>query len=78
MKLLSITIGLIVTVIGSTSFVSNASAEADSLPEWIKNVAGFWAEGQTTDTDFVNAIEFLIDEGIIEVSYSQNLVGRRA
>jgi len=42
-KLLIITIGLIVTVIGSTSFVSNVSAEVDSLPEWVKNVAGFWA-----------------------------------
>ena len=73
-KLLIIIIGLIVAVIGSTSFVSNVSAEVDSLPEWVKNVAGFWAEGQTTDADFVNAIEFLIEDGIIKVSGSQNLV----
>jgi len=66
--------GLIAAVTFSTFFVSSVSAEVDSLPEWIKNVAGFWAEDQTTDTDFVNAIEFLIEEGIIKVSGTQNLV----
>lgn len=73
-KLLSIALGIFAIALGSSSFVSNASAESDSIPEWIKNIAGFWSQGQTTDSDFVNAIEFLIDEGIIEVSNSQSII----
>jgi phosphonate transport system substrate-binding protein len=73
-KVLTIVIGIFIVAIGSSSFVSNVSAQSDSIPEWIKNVAGFWAQGQTTDGDFVNAIEFLIDEGIIHISETQNIV----
>ena len=46
----------------------NTSAQTTSIPSWIKNVAGFWADDQTSDDDFVNAIEYLIGEGIIDVS----------
>jgi len=37
------------------------------LPEWIKNNAGWWADGQISDTDFVSAIEFLIDVDVIQI-----------
>jgi phosphonate transport system substrate-binding protein len=43
------------------------SAQTGSVPEWIKNTASFWASGQISDDEFINAIEFLISSGIIQV-----------
>jgi len=38
------------------------------LPEWIKNNAGWWAEGQIDDSTFVQGIEYLVQESIITIS----------
>ena len=46
---------------------SNISAQEDSIPSWIKNTAGFWADSQISDMEFMNAIEFLIGQEIIQV-----------
>jgi len=35
------------------------------IPSWIKNNAGWWAEGQIDDTAFLQGIQFLIKEGIM-------------
>jgi phosphonate transport system substrate-binding protein len=39
-----------------------------SIPDWIKNNAGWWAEGAVDDETFLNGITFLIENGIINVS----------
>ena len=36
------------------------------IPEWIKNNAGWWAEGIIDDEAFVNGIQYLIEHGIIQ------------
>jgi len=46
---------------------TNISAQEDSIPSWIKNTAGFWADNQISDIEFMNAIEFLIGADIIKV-----------
>lgn len=33
----------------------------------IQNVAGFWANGQVSDDEFVNAITFLVEKGIMDL-----------
>ena len=38
-----------------------------ALPSWIKTSAGFWVDGQTSDAEFVGAIQYLINEGIIVI-----------
>ena len=40
-------------------------AEIKSIPTWIKNNAGWWANNQIDDKTFVGGIQFLIKEGII-------------
>ena len=45
--------------------VSNIYAQ--EIPAWIKNNAGWWADGTIGDADFVNGIQYLINEGIILV-----------
>jgi len=37
------------------------------IPSWIKNNAGWWADGTIDDNSFVQGIEFLVKEGIIVV-----------
>ena len=47
------------------------SAFAENVPSWIKNTAGWWATDVISETEFVNAIEFLVKENIIQVDVSQ-------
>ena len=47
------------------------SAFADNVPSWVKNTAGWWATDAISETEFVNAIEFLVKENIIQVDASQ-------
>jgi len=49
------------------TITQNVSAESNSVPSWIKNTASFWVDGNVSDIEFLNAIEFLIGEGIIQV-----------
>jgi len=35
------------------------------IPEWVKNNAGWWANGQINDSDFLQGIQFLIKEEIM-------------
>ena len=45
----------------------SASAEGN-VPNWVKNNAGWWATDAISQTEFLNAIEFLINNQIIKVS----------
>jgi hypothetical protein len=38
-----------------------------AIPSWIKNNAGWWAEGSIDDSSFVQGIQFLIKEGIMQI-----------
>lgn len=60
--ILSITLG---TIIGLSA---NASAQESSLPSWLKSTAKFWGEGQISDTEFMKAMQWLIDHGYLKVS----------
>lgn len=37
------------------------------IPDWVKNNAGWWSEGRISDDEFVQSIEWLIEEGIMIV-----------
>ena len=39
--------------------------ESQEVPSWIKNNAGWWAEGQINDNTFVSGIQYLVKVGII-------------
>ncbi|MDP6858113.1 MAG: peptidase [Candidatus Nitrosopelagicus sp.] len=45
--------------------VINRISSESTIPAWIKNNAGWWADGQIPDSTFVQGIQFLIKEGII-------------
>ncbi len=50
-------------------FASDGSmpSVAQEIPSWIKNNAGWWADGQIDDDSFVQGIQFLIKEGIMKI-----------
>jgi len=55
------TIALLLVV---TSTVPSAYAE---VPGWVKNNAGWWADGTISESEFLTGISFLIADGIIDV-----------
>ena len=57
---------ILLSVLVLTVFIPYAFA--DSTPDWVKNTAGWWATDAISEIEFINAIEFLIDVGIIQVA----------
>ena len=64
MKKRIILLGLIVVSL-SFSLVTYSSAQTNSIPSWIKGIAGFWASDQISDRDFLGALQYLIDHEIL-------------
>ena len=50
---------------------SSVSAVYAEVPSWVKNNAGWWAEGTIDDDSFVQGIQFLIKEGIMSITQVQ-------
>jgi len=46
--------------------------EKNTIPSWIKNNAGWWADNKINDNDFLTGIEYLIENGIINVNAKTN------
>lgn len=40
------------------------------IPDWIKNTAKWYGEGQISETEFLNAIKYLINNGILNLEQS--------
>ena len=47
----------------------------EDIPSWIKNTAGWWADEEVSDKEFVNAMGFLIKSGIISLPKIQSTDG---
>ena len=46
----------------------NVGQVESSIPDWIKNNAGWWADGQIDDSSFVSGLQWLISNGIMKIS----------
>jgi len=60
------------TTIKIISFVISSNNDAtisqdNEIPTWLKTTVGYWADGVSSDGEFVNAIKFLIEDGIIQI-----------
>jgi plastocyanin len=55
-------------MIGKVLVTGESKTSNVSIPQWIKTNAGWWANDQITDSDFIAGIQFLIKEGIITIS----------
>ena len=64
----SIVLIILFSLIGSNIFILNSSAQEETkIPNWIKNVAGWWATDKIEDADFTNGLEYLIKKDILGV-----------
>lgn len=54
-------------------FIIFPYASADEIPAWVKGVANFWVEGNISDTEFGDAIVFLIEQDILKLDLLENL-----
>ncbi len=59
------TIAVITAVLLVGSITSFASAEG--APAWVKNNAGWWADGTISESEFIQGIQFLIKDGVIVI-----------
>ena len=58
------------SLIASTILIPNSSAQEDTqIPDWIKNVAGWWANGEIPENQFLDAIGYLINNNIISIPF---------
>ena len=47
--------------------ISSNGSTPSLIPDWIKNIALWYGQGNVTEDEFINAIKYLINQGIIEV-----------
>ena len=38
-----------------------------NVPDWVRNNAGWWADGLISEDDFLNGIKYLVEKGIIKI-----------
>jgi len=57
---------LVSMLLVSPSMIHDAFAE-DIIPAWVKNNAGWWADGQIDDSSFVSGIQWLISNGVMTI-----------
>lgn len=51
----------------SLGCLANASAQETQIPAWVKRTAQWWADNQTSDSDFITAMQYLIDNNILRM-----------
>jgi hypothetical protein len=57
-----------IAIISFEVISNNVVSQDNKIPDWIKNNAGWWADGQIDDNSFVEGIQFLIKEGFMKLS----------
>jgi len=50
----------------------NVSAEEGLIPSWIKNIALLFGQDQISDSEFIGALQYLVNEGIIIIPSEQD------
>jgi hypothetical protein len=64
---------IIATMLAVGFMIHSASADT-SIPSWIKSNAKYWKEGQIGDDEYVKGIQFLIQNGVMQIPDSAKTV----
>ena len=56
------------TTAGSSDGTTTTTTTSSEIPPWIKANAGWWADGSLDDATFIRGIQFLIENGIININ----------
>jgi plastocyanin len=54
------------------SFTVTINLNEIIIPSWVKNNAGWWASDNISESEFLNAIEYLIENKIIKIPTTEN------
>ena len=66
----SLVLIILFSLIGSSVLVSNSSAQEETqIPNWIKNVAGWWASNEISEKEFLAGLTYLINNNIIFIPF---------
>ncbi|MCH7647685.1 MAG: hypothetical protein IIA83_03670, partial [Thaumarchaeota archaeon] len=60
-----------ISILSATTNVFAQEGGSESFPNWFRNVAAWWSDGEISDSDFVSSAEFLINEGLISLPDSE-------
>jgi len=74
-KLAILTSITIFSLIAITPLSFAAEPYVSEIPDWIKNTAGWWADGQIDDGSFVSGVQWLISNGIMSIPPTEQGVG---
>ena len=66
----SLVLIILFSLIGSSVLVSNSSAQEETqIPNWIKNVAGWWASNEISEKEFLTGLTYLVNNNIIFIPF---------
>jgi len=54
-----------VLVVSGITIFSIASAEEGLIPGWLKNTANYWVNDQISDSEFISALQYLVEQEIL-------------
>jgi len=52
-------------------FSFSAFAQNSVIPDWVKNNAKWWSEGQIGESDYISSLQYLISQGIIKIPITE-------
>ena len=50
------------------SGITHANAETEQVPDWVTRTLGLWSDGKISNEEFVRAIDYLSQKGIVKIS----------
>lgn len=63
-----VTLAILLVLLSASMFYSvKAFAQEQQIPGWIKKTAQWWSDNKTTDSEFLSAIQFLVDHGVLRL-----------
>jgi len=48
-------------------FMKTKTQSQYEIPPWVRQTAGWWAEGKIPDKEFQTSLQYLVDHGIIKI-----------
>jgi len=62
----------VLVIISTVPFVSSDITRGEfTVPNWVKNTAGWWALDQISDSAFLQGMQYLIEVGLIQIDMSE-------
>ena len=65
-------LGILVITISFVTVLSIEAQQDFNIPQWVKNNALWWGQGDISDADFISGMKFLIDQKILQVSTTED------